>query len=242
MDRIRLGILQVNHDKSDTIGDHFPDDAHRFRDLFDEQEQRFRYRVYMTIAGELPEDIDEQDAYLITGSPLSVLDDHAFLPPLYALIRACHEAQKPLIGACFGHQAIAVALGGKVERAVSGWNVGIDTTRFEVACRDYMQPLEDLNFYAFHEDQVTVLPEGAERIGVSANCENAAFVIGDHILTTQMHPEFNAPFMEAVLDECDELLGEAVFNAAKRSLARRNDGPKFAQWMTQFLAQGVRAP
>ena len=24
MDRIRLGILQVNHDKSDTIGDHFP--------------------------------------------------------------------------------------------------------------------------------------------------------------------------------------------------------------------------
>jgi len=53
MDRIRLGILQVNHDKSDTIGDHFPDDAHRFRDLFDEQDQRFRYRVYMTIAGEL---------------------------------------------------------------------------------------------------------------------------------------------------------------------------------------------
>lgn len=241
MERIRLGLLQVNHDKSDTIGDHFPDDAHRFRDVFDEQDQRFRYRVYMTIAGELPADIDEQDAYLITGSPLSVLDDHAFLPPLYDFIRACHAARKPMIGACFGHQAIAVALGGRVERAVSGWNVGIDTTRFE-GRRDYMQPLDDLNFYAFHEDQVTVLPEGAERIGVSENCENAAFVIGDHILTTQMHPEFNAPFMEAVLNECDALLGEQVFRAAKDSLNRTNDGSRFAQWMTQFLAKGVRVP
>ena len=102
MDRIRLGILQVNHDKTETIGDHFPDDAHRFRDLLDEQEQRFRYRVYMTIAGEVPAALDEQDAYLITGSPLSVLDEHAFLPPLYALIRSCHAARKPIIGACFG--------------------------------------------------------------------------------------------------------------------------------------------
>ena len=240
MDRIRLGILQVNHDKSETIGDHFPDDAHRFRDLLDEQEQRFRYRVYMTIAGELPKDIDEQDAYLITGSPLSVLDNHDFLPPLYALIRACHGAQKPMIGACFGHQAIAVALGGQVERAVSGWNVGIDTTRF-AGLRDYMQPLADLNFYAFHEDQVTRLPEGAQRVGTSENCPNAAFVMGNHILTTQMHPEFNPPFMEAVLDECVELLGQPLFAEAKASLARANHGPKFAHWMTGFLAQSVAA-
>jgi len=239
MKRIRLGLLQVNHDKSETIGDHFPDDAHRFRDLLDEQEQRFRYRVYMTIAGELPEDLDEQDAYLITGSPLSVLDEHAFLPPLYSFIRACHAARKPLIGACFGHQAIAAALGGTVERATGGWNVGIDTTRFEGA-RDYMSPLADLNFYAFHEDQVTQLPPGAERVGTSDKCPNAAFVIGDHILTTQMHPEFNARFMEAVVDECEELLGRPLFEATKVSLQQRNDGPVFGQWMSQFLAQGVQ--
>ena len=112
MDRIRLGILQVNHDKSESIGDHFPDDAHRFRDLFDALEQRFSYRVYMTIGDEVPESLDEQDAFLITGSPLSVLDEHSFLPPLYDFIRACDAVRKPLIGTCFGHQAIAVALGG----------------------------------------------------------------------------------------------------------------------------------
>ena len=35
MKKLKLGILQVNHDKSEDIGDRFPDDAHRFRDLFD---------------------------------------------------------------------------------------------------------------------------------------------------------------------------------------------------------------
>jgi len=49
MKRIKLGILQTNHDKSTEVGDAFPDDAHRFRDLFDQQDQRFQYRVYMTI-------------------------------------------------------------------------------------------------------------------------------------------------------------------------------------------------
>ena len=45
--------LQVNHDRSREIGDRFPDDSHRFRDLLDRLTMRFDYRVYMTIGGEL---------------------------------------------------------------------------------------------------------------------------------------------------------------------------------------------
>ena len=59
MSRLKLGILQVNHDRSVEVGDAFPDDAHRFRDLFDAQDQRFNYRVYMTIGGEIPVDVEE---------------------------------------------------------------------------------------------------------------------------------------------------------------------------------------
>ena len=116
MKRIKLGILQTNHDKSVEVGDAFPDDAHRFRDLFDAQETRFEYRVYMTIGGEVPKSLDEQDAYLITGSPLSVLDTHVFTEELISFIRSCDIAKKPLIGACFGHQIIAVALAGIVKK------------------------------------------------------------------------------------------------------------------------------
>ena len=100
---LRIGILQVNHDKSEDIGDRFPDDSHRFRDLFDELDTRFRYRVYMTIGGELPESPDEQDGFLITGSPLSALDDSLpWLAGLMDFIRECDRAKVPMIGACFG--------------------------------------------------------------------------------------------------------------------------------------------
>ena len=40
MKRFRLGILQVNHDKSAEVGDQFPDDSHRFRDLLDRLDMR----------------------------------------------------------------------------------------------------------------------------------------------------------------------------------------------------------
>ena len=236
MDRIRLGILQVNHDKSESIGDHFPDDAHRFRDLFDALEQRFSYRVYMTIGDEVPESLDEQDAFLITGSPLSVLDEHSFLPPLYDFIRACDAARKPLIGTCFGHQAIAVALGGKVERAAAGWNVGIETTHFLEDAAFMTDAQRDLGFYVFHEDHVSVLPPQARLIGRGDFCPTAAFAVGDHIMTTQAHPEFTDRFMRAVVDDCLGLLGEDGHAAATESLDRgRNDGPLYARWMTRFI-------
>lgn len=233
MARLKLGLLQVNHDRSVEVGDAFPDDSHRFRDLFDAQDQRFSYRVYMTIGGEVPADVNEQDAYLITGSPLSVLDELAFLSPLYEFIRACDAAQKPLLGACFGHQAIAVALGGSVAR--QDWNIGIDHVEMTAKLPWMVPDAPALDLYQFHHDAVVALPDGCTAYAQSRACPIAGFAKGAHIFTTQAHPEFTDPFMRCVLDATKPHLTAAEIAAAEASLTGTAQGHVFADWATRFF-------
>lgn len=239
MRRIKLGILQTNHDKSVDVGDAFPDDAHRFRDMFDAQDDRFQYRVYMTIGGEIPQDLDEQDAFMITGSPLSVLDQHVFTDGLMDFIRGCDAAKKPLMGACFGHQAIALALGGKVEKSPDGYNVGIEDTVFH-AKRSWMTPDRDrLPMYVFHEDAVTKLPDGCDLLGSTENCENASFAKGDHIFTTQAHPEFSNAFMSCVLRSAESAIPEENRQRVWNSLKQPEEGRIFGLWTTEFFKKAM---
>ena len=240
MKRIKLGILQTNHDKSVEVGDAFPDDAHRFRDLFDAQDDRFEYRIYMTIGGEVPETLDEQDAFMITGSPLSVLDKHLFTDKLMEFIHRCDAAKKPLMGACFGHQAIALALGGRVERSKEGYNVGIEETRFHQSRPWMSSAVDSLPMYVFHEDQVVKLPAGCELLGSSDNCEIASFAKGDHIFTTQAHPEFTHEFMDCVLGFMEKKLPVDDVKRARHSMTLKQKGHVFGTWATNFF-KGCKA-
>ena len=214
------------------MGDAYPDDAHRFRDLFDELPDRYRYRVYMTIGGEVPNDLNEQDAYLITGSPLSVMDDLDFKPALFDFIRRADAAGKPLIGCCFGHQAIAAALGSKIERR--GWNVGIETAQITQS-HDWMSGDGPLPLYVYHQDQVTELALGLEVYKSSNACPVAGFTKGKHIMTTQAHPEITDGFMRCVLDAEREEFDENQWASIQSSINQDQQGAKFAQWMDRFI-------
>ena len=238
---LRIGILQVNHDKSEAIGDRFPDDSHRFRDLFDELDTRFRYRVYMTIGGELPETPDEQDGYLITGSPLSALDDSLpWLAGLMDFIRDCDRDKVPMIGACFGHQAIARALGGRLVKRGGGYNIGVEPHEFVEVPPCLEMPSAMPAFHMFHEDEVAALPPGCRLMARTAGCNIAGFYKGSHILTLQAHPEFHNDFMSALLDQMASGTETPLLRAARASLSQPTDGAAFAVWAQAFYCEGGR--
>jgi GMP synthase-like glutamine amidotransferase len=127
------------------------------------------------------------DGWLISGSRHGAYEDHPFIPPLEQFIRDAHAAAVPMVGICFGHQIIAQALGGEVVKWDGGWNIGRRTYAFD--------GLGDVALAAWHQDQVTRLPDGAEVIASAPGCAIAAARYPGRALTIQPHPEFDLATM-----------------------------------------------
>ena len=118
--------------------------------------------TYEVVQDEYPAHLDEADAYIITGSKLSVYDEVPWVLRLKEFVVELHEAQKTLIGICFGHQMVAEALGGKTSAANVGWCVGVHRIFPTADAASYGLPGGPINLRANHKDQVTQLPPGGK--------------------------------------------------------------------------------
>ena len=83
--------------------------------LLGRNEPKLEFAVYDVEEGEYPVDIDEVDAYLITGSKSSVYDDKPWIPVHMDFVRELLLRRNYLVGICVGHPLVAHALGGRTE-------------------------------------------------------------------------------------------------------------------------------
>jgi GMP synthase-like glutamine amidotransferase len=205
---MRIGILQTGlapEALSDTMGD-YPD---MFARLLDGQ--GFTFRTFRVVEGEFPADVHDCDGWLITGSRHGVYEDHPWIPPLEQFIRDAFAARVPVVGICFGHQIVAQAMGGKVERYDGGWAVG---------ATEYDFSGEKLVLNAWHRDQVTRAPESARVIATNDFCANAALLYDDRAFTVQAHPEFRPEFVDGLMKTRGKgLVPDDVMAAAATRLA-----------------------
>ncbi len=233
--KLHIAVLLTNDDTS-AFAAHFPNDGQKVVQLLQPLRSNWAFEVLPVKDGVLPSAPDAFDGYVITGSPASVNDDRLpWVGPLLDFIRAVDAARQPLIGLCFGHQAVARALGGQVVRNAAGWGLGTAPTHWQVA-RPWMQPAQSTTtLMAAHNEQVTRMPEGAECLGGSEFCPIGSMQFGQHIWTTQFHPEMPLVFMQALLGFLADKLEADTLARAHASLAQPADVPLFGQWMAQFF-------
>ena len=191
---MKIGILETGLPPTE-LSDVYGRYGEMFVRFVGDGEKTFTFEIFTVLEDQFPESIDQCDGYLITGSKFSAYEDLPWIHRLKSLVREIHQAELPLIGVCFGHQVIAEALGGKVEKYDGGWGVGMHQYEITQPQPDVLPDSQQkLTINAFHQDQISVLPEGAEVFARSEFCEYAGIVYGDKILTVQAHPEFTIPF------------------------------------------------
>ncbi|WP_434291215.1 type 1 glutamine amidotransferase [Celeribacter sp. SCSIO 80788] len=221
---MKLGILQTG-----TSPDELKPVHGDYDDLFKRllAGRGFTFETWRVLDGKIPDSVQDADGWLITGSKFGVYEDHPWIAPLEQFLRDAYAAGVPIVGVCFGHQILAQALGGKVEKFPGGWSVG--ATEYEMA--DGRKE----TLMAWHQDQVTVPPNDAKVIGHSDFCANAMLAYGIRALSVQPHPEFTPRFLTDLLDARQAVLPPEVAKGAYRRLDMPLTSEGFADRITAFF-------
>lgn len=231
---MNLGILNCDR-VSDVFAVHYGQYPDMFAALFQSIDPKITFTVFNAVDGELPKDVHAADAYLITGSKYGVNDGFPWIASLEDFVRVLHTTSKKVIGICFGHQLIAKALGGTVIKSPKGWGIGVLQNQI-VRPKEWMHPTRpQFNLLASHQDQVVVLPPGAQLLASSEFCPNNMMQVGETMLSLQGHPEFIKAYAKEVMQSRKHILEEEVLARGLHSLELEHEHALIAQWLINFL-------
>jgi len=192
----------------------------------------FAIETFQVQGGELPADPAAHGAYLITGSPSGVYDQRPWIDSLSEFIRAADRSK--MVGVCFGHQIMAEALGGRVEKSSKGWGAGLQQYAI-VKSEPWMEPpVSAVAVPASHQDQVVVQPPDTEVVATSDFTPFAALAwTGRPAISFQFHPEFAPAFAKALIEQRYDIVPDP--DAAIASLDSPNDNARVGGWIRRFL-------
>ena len=193
------------------------------------EEIGFEIQILRAYAGEeVPTQVPHHVSALIPlGGHMNANEDHLhpWLAPERALLKDAIDLDIPIFAICLGTQLLAVAGGGRVEKAEAG-EVGIYTiNRLDVS--DPIFNFASVPAAQWHEDQVTVLPAGATLLASSELCENQIYRLGSNSYGVQFHPEIDLEIVK---------LWEAQADDAFKNSGKSTIQPEMAAAESELIA------
>ncbi|KAF7838108.1 gamma-glutamyl peptidase 5-like [Senna tora] len=179
--------------------------------------------------GEFPDlsQLHNYDGFVVSGSSHDAYANDYWILKLCFLLQTLDALEKKVLGICFGHQVLCRALGGKVGRAYTGWDIGIrkvSVVKDDLMMSKYREKVKEmpgsLSIIEIHQDEVYEVPVGAQVIACSDKTGVEMFAIQDHILGIQGHPEYTKDILFNLIDRLlnNHLIEEGFAESVKCEL------------------------
>jgi GMP synthase (glutamine-hydrolysing) len=186
----------------------------------------------------LPDGTDWAGA-IITGSPESLTEPKPWMEDALNYVRSLVALEVPVLGICFGHQMLGVALGGRVENNPNGREIG--TVELTLRDRDPLlerafgpEPKASFDVNMTHMDSIVQLPAGARVLASTALEPHAMVRFSSRALGVQFHPEIDRRAMHGYIDHRREQIATEGFDVdALHSTAQ--DTPSSVGLMQAFV-------
>ncbi|MEH6575537.1 MAG: glutamine amidotransferase [Amphritea sp.] len=237
---MKLGILATGITPDELLGD-FGSYADMFVQLFNQAECPFEYEIFDVRDDHFPDSVEQCDGWIITGAKFGVYQNLPWMQTLKQLILDVHAANKPMVGICFGHQIIAEAFDGKVNKYEGGWGVGLHSYEL-IGEHDFIQVAPaGFTISAMHQDQVITKPANAQLFATSDFCKYAGLIYDNRIITFQAHPEFSVAYEDSLVElrKGDVIPSDTADQGLEtlRQTGAATDSLDIAQWMAAFLKE-----
>lgn len=190
--------------------------------------------------GEPLPDPERIDGFLLSGSRHSAYDDFDWIADLKQYLRMLRDRHKPVGGICFGHQVMAEAYGGKVEKSQAGWAVGRHIFRPTPAGSALFPGADEIAALSWHQDQVVRLPEEAEILLANQHSPHTALAYSFPAMSVQFHPEFSPAYVDALLTgAAGRKLPEGLAGRAAGTLDQTLNSDIIADAFARFYRSGI---
>jgi len=170
---------------------------------------------------DLPRSLAGYDRLILSGSRTSCLEEGPWISHLDDLLREALRESRPILGVCYGHQALNRVLGGR-ECLTKGAVGEFGWTEIEVTERaPLFEGIPD-RFWSFssHYEEVSSLPRGMRLLARSKDCNVQACRLEDlPVYGIQFHPEKDLVSANCSIEEWKK-------DKRKNAILHPTEGPK----------------